>query len=679
MFSPRLALLTLVAAAALIGCGGSRPTAEPVALGPDGTPIVASWSADTLTLRAFDEAYVAADGAIVDTTQTPLARRLDFLERYVDFRLKVLAAREAGYADDSAYVAEVAEYRDQLAGPYFTDRRVLDAIIADLYAKQAERIAVSHILFLMSPAERDTAAVYARATSLRDSIEAGLISFADAAAQYSEDPSAAENQGDIGWISGGRTVLAFEDAAYTTPVGEVSEPVRTRFGIHLVHPTAREADRPAISARHILISTSEEVSADSAEAVIASLRERVLAGEDFGDLAREYSDDPGSGSRGGDLGEFTRGRMVPPFEEAAFALATVGDVSEPVASRFGSHLIQLTGVAERPSFEEAYTNLRTLALRLPRTAVRRQAVGREYIAEVGGTYDEALVREAIDQYPADSVQQYVQSVGFGEYNDRTFATIGDSSYVLRDLALPLARQRYGPHPAGEMIEAIRAYVDEKAVEMALARLEDRDPEFARVFRSYADGVLLFRIAEDSVWTPAREDTDGLRAYFDARPGQFRWPERRRAVAFRAPSDSLLRAVAADLDAGMTPQAALAARQDLVDDDRLRLDTVYVADSTGSALDAVLSLRVGDRSEVILERAQRVLYVLEAIEPPRDKTFQEARAELITGYQDQVESEWEARLRARYDARTYPTRIPATSSVSLPEAEGPATVLSDGAR
>ena len=241
MFSPRLALLTLVAAAALIGCGGSRPTAEPVALGPDGTPIVASWSADTLTLRAFDEAYVAADGAIVDTTQTPLARRLDFLERYVDFRLKVLAAREAGYADDSAYVAEVAEYRDQLAGPYFTDRRVLDAIIADLYAKQAERIAVSHILFLMSPAERDTAAVYARATALRDSIEAGLISFADAAAQYSEDPSAAENRGDIGWISGGRTVLAFEDAAYTTPVGEVSEPVRTRFGIHLVHPTAREA------------------------------------------------------------------------------------------------------------------------------------------------------------------------------------------------------------------------------------------------------------------------------------------------------------------------------------------------------------------------------------------------------------------------------------------------------
>ncbi|WP_420454912.1 peptidylprolyl isomerase [Rubrivirga sp.] len=677
MTTPRLALLTFVAAA-LAGCGGSRPAPAPV-LGADGTPVVATWTADTLTLAAFDAAYAAADGAIVDSTESPLDRRLDFLDRYVDFRLKVLAAREAGYADDSAYVAEVAEYRDQLAGPYFTDRRVLDAVVADLYEKQAEQIRVSHILFLLSPAARDTAAVYARATALRDSIEAGLISFGDAAARFSEDPSAVQNRGDIGFITGGRTVLAFEDAAYETPVGEVSEPVRTRFGVHLVHPTERGPARNEVGARHILIRTSDEVSVDSARAVIGSLAARVAAGEDFGDLAREYSEDPGSGARGGDLGTFGRGRMVPSFEEAAFALQNVGDVSGPVESQFGVHLIQLTSLPERPTFEEAYPANRDLALRLPRTAVRRQAVGREYIADVGGSYDEDLVRQAIGQYPADSLQQRMQRDGFGAYGDRTFATVGDSSYVLSEVAPVLARMRFGPHPDGEMIETVRAFVDEKAVAQAVARLEDRDPEFARVFRSYADGVLLFRVAEDSVWTPAKEDVAGLRAFFDARPGQYRWPERRRALAFRATSDSLLRAVAIDLDEGMAPLGALRARQDYVDRTELRLDTVYVADSTGSPVDAVLKLRVGDRSEVVLERARRVLYVLDGIEPPRDKTFEEARAELITEYQDQVESAWEARLRARYDARLYPERVPAESSVTLPEPEGLPTVISDGTR
>ena len=668
MPTPRLALLSLVAAGALAGCGGARPSAP--ALGPDGTPVVAAWTADTLTLAAFDAAYSAADGAIVDTTQTPLERRLDFLDRYVDFRLKVLSAREAGYARDSSYQAEVEAYRDQLAGPYFLDRQVLDGVVRDLYDKQAEEVEVSHVLFLLSPAETDTAAVYARARALKAQVEAGEVSFAEAAARDSEDPSAARNNGALGWLTGGRTVLPFEDAAYSTPVGTVSDPVRTRFGVHLVQVTGRRPARPEIGARHILIRTSEEVPVDSATAVIEGLRRRVLAGEDFAELARQFSEDTGSGAQGGDLGTFGAGRMVPPFEQAAFALAEVGDVSEPVETRFGVHLIQLTEVAERPSFDDAYPELRRLAEQLPRTALRRQALGREYMDEVGGAFDEALVRDAVMQYGADAARDSVLTAGFGTFSDEPFATVGDSAYTFADLLPELRRTRYGPHPAGEMVVAARSFVEEQAVEQALSRLEDRDPEFARVFRSYADGVLLFRIAEDSVWTPAREDTVGLRAAFDARPGQFRWPQRRRVLALRAggaQADSLLGALAAELDAGTAP-AALAQREGL------RLDTLFVTDSTQTALDAVLGLDPGQRTPVVTERGRRALYVLDGVEPPRDKTFDEARAELITIYQEEVEEAWEARLRERYDARLYPERVPAASSVAPASGGGRATVL-----
>ena len=656
-----LRFLALTFVVALAGCSGSLPEAP--ALGPDGTPIVARWTADTLTLAEFDAEFAAADGVLADTVQTPLERRLDFLERYVDFRLKVLSARDAGYADDSAYVAEVADYRNQLAGPYFTDRQVLDAIVRDIYEKQAEEVETSHILLLLSPAERDTAAAYARLGTLRDSIEAGQITFADAARRYSQDPSAQRPEGqpgaggELGYLTGGRTVLPFEDAAYSTPVGEIAGPVRTQFGVHLVQVTDRRPARNEIGARHILIRTDSTVTPDSARAVIEGLRARVVAGESFEDLAREYSDDPGSGAQGGDLGMFGRGRMVPPFEAAAFALEAVGDLSPPVESRFGVHLIQLTSLGERPSYEEQFPALRQQALRLPRTALRRQAIGREVYEEAGGTYDEALVREAVMQYGEDGSQRLL-SDGFGDYADRTFATLGDSTYTLSDL-LPTFRQlRQGlPHPEGQMIEAARAFVDEQGAERALAQLETRDPEFARVFKSYADGVLLFRIAEDSVWTPAKDDVAGLRRVYDANPDAYRWPERRRVLAFRAPTDSLLLALAADLDAGQPASVALSMRAD-----DIRRDTLFVSDSTNTGLDQVLGLRVGGRTGVVMERGRRALYVLDGIEAPRTKTFEEARAELISVYQDQVEDAWEARLRARYNAQTYPERVPARSSV-----------------
>ena len=666
--------LALAAVAALAACSGTRPSSAPPALAADGTPVVATWTADTLSLAELDALYADAGAAVADSAQTPAERRRDFLERYVDFRLKVLAARAAGYDQDSAYVAEVEAYRDQLAGPYFTDRRVLDAIVRDLYDKQAEEVEVSHVLLPLSPvaSPADSAAAFARATALRDSVEAGHIAFGDAAARYSVDPSARQNRGDLGYITGGRTILPFEDVAYGTPVGRVGGPVRTQFGVHLVRVTDRQPARPEIAARHILVSPDApgadgeagSVSPDSARALVASLRERVLAGEDFGDLAREYSDDPGSGARGGDLGTFGRRRMVAPFEEAAFALQSVGDLSEPVETQFGVHLVQLTGVPERPTYDEAYDGLRQLAERLPRTALKRRELGREFFRENGGTFDEAALRGAIASLPADSLVAAVQAQGFPPAQaDRVFATLADSTYRVGRLA-PVYRQvRFGENPVEEMVEVARLWLDDRSVEQAVAGLERRDPEFARVLWSYADGVLLFRAAEDSVWTPARDDEAGLRAAFAARPDPFRYPERRRVLALRAPQDSLLQAATALVDAGRTPAEAAAEVGAPV-----RVDTVFVTDSTGSPLDAALALAVGERTGIVGERRARAVYVLDGVEAPRAKTFEEARAEVVAVYQDQLEAEWEARLRERYGARVYPERVTGPApAVASPDA------------
>ena len=666
--APRIARLTasalaLALALAAAGCGGARP-APPPAFAADGSPIVASWSADTLSLSEFEAAFAQSDGPLADTVTDALDRRQDFLTRYVNFKLKVLAAREAGYAEDSSYQAEVESYRDQLAGPYFTDKEIFDGIVRDIYRKQAEEVRVRHLLLRQSGP--DTTAAYARANALRDSLAAGLIDFEAAARAYSEDPSAETNGGDIGYITGGLTVLPFEDLAYDTPVGQIGGPVRTQFGYHIVEVLDRRPAQGEIEARHILVTPEGSEPADTLAAyqTIVDLRERVEAGEDFAELARQFSDDTGSGARGGDLGAFGTGRMVAPFEQAAFGLEAVGDLAGPVRTRFGYHLIQLTGRPERPSYDEAYDAIKQRAQRLPRTALKREAVTRAYRDSLGSTFDEALLREALGQVPADSLTATLLTTGIpAGYGDRTFATVGDSAYVMDQLLDTFRRtpnrNRIGERvrqPADFYVEAAEGFVNEAALSQAIRALEDRDAEFRRIFRGYADGVLYFRIAEDSVWTRAKEDEAGLRAFYASRPDAYRYPERRRVLAFRSPSDSLLQAVDRQLGGGADARAAFAALSE--GDVPLRLDTVYVADSTRSALDQTLSLEVGGSTGLVAERTRSAIYVLDGVEAPRAKTFDEARAEVSTGYQEVLESTWEARLRERYDASVYPERVPA---------------------
>ncbi|MFN3596766.1 MAG: peptidylprolyl isomerase [Rubricoccaceae bacterium] len=648
-----LPLLAAVALAAA-GCGGGWQTAAPGAA----SPVVATWSGHQLSLDAFEQAYAEADGLVQTTPETVAERRRDFLERYVNFRLKVLAAREAGYDQDEAYRQEIEGYRDQLAGPYFTDKQILDDIVRDLYEKRKEEIEVSHLLLALPPdaPPADTLAALARANEIREAILAGTYTFEEAARRYSQDPSAASNGGALGYITGGRTVLAFENAAYGTPVGQISAPARSQYGYHLVYVTDRRPAQGEIRAAHILIRPQSPDEREEARERAEALRARILAGEDFAALARQYSEDPGSATRGGDLGFFGTGRMVRPFEEAAFALREPGDVSPVVETSFGFHLIQLTERRALPAFDESYDQLRQLAQQLPRTALKRDRLGRALREEAGGTFDEAALRAILAPY-AENLGPSLRDESFAADADRPIATIGPATYTFGQL-LPVLRRtsaRPGVTP-DQVVATTERYLNEEAVAQAVRQLEHRDPEFRRVFQSYADGVLLFRVAEDSVWTPAKDDEAALRAFHAERRAAYRWPERRRVLALRTPSDSLLQALSAQLDAGAHPRALFERYRDARF--ALALDTVFVAEATTTPLDAVLSLQPGQHTGVLPERNRLAIFYLDGLEAPREKTFAEARAELITAYQDVLERAWEARLRARYNARTFPERVPA---------------------
>lgn len=448
-------------------------------------------------------------------------------------------------------------------------------------------------------------------------------------------------------------ILAFEDMAYNTPVGELSPVFRTQFGYHVLKITGRRQAEPEIRAAHILIRLAPDApEADSVAAYqqMASIQARLAAGEDFGELARAVSQDPGSAQRDGDLGFFSRDRMVAPFADAAYALAEPGDRSDIVRSQFGLHLIELTERQAPASYEEQYDSLKRLAERLPRTQARRAEIGRTFRADAGSHVDTSLVQRATAQFEAES--------GFAAYSDSTFATIGSRAYTLDEFAEWLRENRINPQadqPA-QLLNAVDSFLDQRGVELAADQLEYRNPEFRRIMADYANGVLLFRLAEDSVWNAASRDTVGLRAFYEGREDRYRFPERRRVVGLYSRSDSLLQVAGNMIDGGTSIAEIVEALRG--DDERpaLRADTLHLSSRTGGLFDRPFDLEVGEYAPPARNRGEFVMLYLDGIEEPRVMTFEEARAQVVADYQDELEKRLVERLRREAGVTLYPEHL-----------------------
>lgn len=640
-----------VAAGLLAGCGGSAPAVreEPA---PN---VVARFAGQELTVPEFEMRYARSVGGREAAVRDSIADYRDFLGRYVDFRLKVMEAKAVGLDNDSAIVREIEQYKKQLARPYLVEQEITDSLVHNLYERRQEEISASHILVRIPPpgAPDDTLKAYRRMETLRDSVLAGE-SFGEIAARNSDDPSAQQNKGYLGVFTGGRMIKAFEDKAYGTPVGEMSDIFRTRFGYHILQVHSRGKRSPDIRVAHILIRAPDDDTTE-ALATIHEIQRKLDEGASFEELAKEYSQDQGSASKGGDLGFFGRGRMVPTFEDAAFGLTEIGEVSEPVRTRFGYHLIKLLDVAKLPTFEEAYDDLKALVQRLPRFKEAEHDLAMRYRKELGASIDTMAVKRLTAAFPPDSILFKLALASWSDQQKATvLARLGDREFTLGDF-LAYGNENRGVSPKAYNLEETLSRLDqmltERALDVAASHLEERDPEFRDLMNEYRDGIILFRIMEDSVWSRANTDTLGLMKLYEKNAESYRFPERKRVISFYSDSDSVLTRIASMWTPGDTTDWAA-----VTGEENLRVDTTFVADSTNSIYDQALEIGVGETSSPIRYRRGFMLLAVDGVEAPRKKTFKEARADVVTEYQALVEEQWLKRLRSKYDVTLYPENL-----------------------
>lgn len=650
--------------ATIIGCSGTRQATLPP--GADQPNVVAVIDDELFTLADFEERYLRTAGGRDSARDDSLGAYVDFLDRYVNFRLKVMAARAAGLDRDPEILQEIETYRKNLARPYLIDREVIDPLVRQMYDRQSEMIDASHILIRLdeeaTPA--DTLAAYERLSVIRDSIVAGA-DFAEMAARHSEDPSArragAGSHGRLGYFTAGRMIAEFEDMAYATPEGEVSPIFRTVFGYHILKVEDRMESQPERLVAHIMI-VPEPDSLGGLEASMDTIRHiqsELAAGVPFEELARRHSDDRRSAAQGGSLPPITYQAPLPrTFLDAAYAINEEGDVSDVVETSYGYHLIKLLEIGSRPTYDESYEELKREVARLPRAKLAEEQFARGLWANYGGTVDTAAVVNAVTSTNLDSLLTQAASNSLpASMQSLQIAQLGDSTYTLGGF-LSFAQDRgirQDLLTESGIKQALAAYAADEAIAFETAALESRNAEFGRVMTEFREGLILFSLMEDSVWTAASEDTLALQAHWETRKDSYRFPERTRVVAFYSPSDSLLKDLAMKIEDGV----AGAALQSLISADstlNVRIDTVRIAEATNSVFDQALSLEVGSHVGPVRHSRDWVLLLKDGIEAPRVKTFEEARANVVSEYQELLEEALISRLREKYDVYVFPERL-----------------------
>ncbi|MCS7083073.1 MAG: peptidylprolyl isomerase [Bacteroidetes bacterium] len=631
------------------GCAFLRSGSDPVVARIAGTP---------LRFSEVQARYLRSAEARVDSA----AAFVEFLERYVDYRLKVLEARRQGLDRDPQLAQELREYRQQLARPYLLERAVLEPIMRDLYRKRQEEIRASHVLVRL-PNPQDTLEAWRRIQALRDSVLAGRP-FAEIARRYSEDPSARQNGGDLGYFTGGRMVREFEEMAYRTPVGGVSPVFRTRFGYHFLMVLDRRPRTPDIRVAHILVRTPQDtIRADTAEARrrIWALYERLQRGEDFATLARLYSDDRASAEQGGELGVIGFGEFpVREFEREAFALHEPGQYSRPFQSPYGWHIVKLLERLPRPSYEEAVAELRELAQRLPQSREEERALIERTWDEADGLfYDDVLARlvEATDtsarvgSWRAQEWPDSLRRAVLMRLDTLAFSAEDLLTYIL---SRPVFMVWGDPRVRKQLPELAAEFRQEVVLRYLEGQLEKRYPEFGRLMREYEEGLLVFALTEREVWNRAQRDTAALRDWYARHRERYRFPDRVQIIRCTTPDSSLAVEVLKALHAGLAPDS-LRARYQRDDVLRLRVETLYVERPVGAPQDEMLFLPDGATSGPHRYGEGWVVLRRERFEPARPKRYEEALAQVISEYQEHLERLWVAHLRRSYGVAVYSDR------------------------
>ncbi|WP_430809772.1 MULTISPECIES: peptidylprolyl isomerase [unclassified Carboxylicivirga] len=579
-------------------------------------------------------------------TQEPMSRQ-QYLELFVNYKLKVVEAMQQGFDTLTSFKDELNYYRNELAKPYLNDKKAIDEVVREAYEHSLYEVEASHILikFPASPTPEDTLKAYTTIASIKKQLNEGA-DFVSMAKKYSQCPSAQQSDGHLGYFGAFMMVYPFEKAAYNTPVGSVSDITRTSFGYHLIKVHNKRKNKGEIKVAHIMRSfpyQADEAVRQQAKVMIDSVYRQLQAGASFEDMVVKYSDDRQTLDAKGELPWFGTGRMVPAFSDAAFALKTNGQMSKPVMTRFGWHIIKRLDVRPVKPLEEAREEILQKIKRDERAFAGKKAT----LERLKNEYDYRVNEEALKK-----VEMFLGKYGL-DYDDASFKANGVSNLKLASFDdqvvnandfMHYATMHSGGRPeetkTGRITQLWNSYADDVLINYEKSRLEERYPDFRFLMQEYHDGLLIFEISQKEIWTKASEDSVGLAAYYENHKEQYRADEYFKGRLLYCKSKTVYKKLKKmlrkntglsldSLDQEMR-EGILEKKGPFLKGEEPKLDAL-VWKSKGKVIDADYPYAVPD-GEIV---------------PSHIQPLDVVRGRVISDYQEALEKQWVERLRNKY--------------------------------
>lgn len=582
----------------------------------------------------------------------------DYLNLYINFKLKVKEATTMQLDTNPSFKSELAGYRRQLTVPYMSDKKVTESLMAEAYERMKTEVNASHILINVgqNASASDTLAAWNKINDLRKRILKGEL-FDSIAFKYSEDPSAKRNVGSLGWFTAFQMVYPFENVAYQLNVGDLSMPFRTQFGYHLMKLNNKRPNRGEVKVQHIMIrtgigSTPEQIA--DAKLVIDSIYFKIQNGSSFEQMVEQYSQDEGSKANKGNMNWMASLSGFPDvFKDVAFGLQT-GEISKPFATDFGWHIIKLLEKRPLGTFKEVQDIVKSKVSRDSRSESSKAAVIARVKKEGNFSVNEMNLKYLISKLDTGFMK------GVWEYDsakvlNKTLFTIGNKSHSTREFGSYLQLNQK-PLDKGNIQMVARNMFNEWASEKCLAyeesMLEVKYDDFRNIMQEYHDGILLFDLTDKKVWGKAMLDTLGLEQFYNANKTKYMWKERLEYRIYTCLDAKTKTTAIKMFRAGKSEMEVLMKLNKKVEGTlSSKLIKGEQADPTASKLwdqSGVVDIQSEDGSH-------KFYYIIGKV-APEPKELKEAKGLVTSDYQDLLMNEWIKELRAKYAVQINQTTV-----------------------
>lgn len=568
-----------------------------------------------------------------------------YLKLFINYKLKLREAKRLKLDQKQSYIRELESYKSQLSKNYLTDSKVTDTLIMEAYERLKLEVNANHILVRVdeNAHAKDTLAAYNEVLKLRNRV----IQEGYDAVQKDVHNGKTIFVENLGYFTAFKMVYPFENAAYNTEVGEVSMPFRTRFGYHIVKVLDRRASRGEVSVAHIMLKESEGSGAND-EIKIREIHQRLKQGEAFSALAKQFSQDKSSSAKGGLLKPFKGGELSSlEFEEVAFGLNTVGEISKPFKTNYGWHIVKLIDKKPMSIYKDMKAELESKIKRDSRSKI----INDSRVNDLKARYTIVENSEGLNYFKTIVNMDY-QNRRWNLPSDfeakEPLVKIQNKQLNYEDFGnflIKSQRNNNTPNTVDAIVEnRYNTFLDNELVRYQEDNLIDDNKEYAQIVDEYRDGLLLFDLMESEIWNAAKKDSLELQNFFDAHKKDYFFKERVNAVVASSAKKGEVKKVVEFFHENKSVEEI----RTLINTDT----TINVSFTTGEmeashqALPAAVVFKKGVSKIYKHNDAFVVVKVIEVL-PKVQKTFEEAKGKVIGDYQEYKEERWLKELASKY--------------------------------